>query len=173
MPDISKITNEAERKFAECYFDHDEWEHQPEGFILEGIYYRPDFRDKKSNTYIEVVGTRQAMSHNMAKYVLLRLIRPDVSFELRNSNGELIPIESFRCRGGRLTSRSNILACPWCGSPASYMGYPPKVCIACEDEENCFALGPQRKTDEEAVASWNALSERINTLEKIKAIANR
>jgi hypothetical protein len=87
---LSAIKNENERKFAEVFFDHDEWESQPERLVFSGFTYRPDFLDKKRNVYIEVVGTRQAMSQGRAKYVKAFETLPEGAFELRNPDGQLV-----------------------------------------------------------------------------------
>lgn len=90
---IAAIKNENERKFAEVFFDHDEWESQPDRLIFSGFTYRPDFLDKKRNVYIEVVGTRQAMSQGKAKYVKAFETLPNGEFELRNPEGKLINLD--------------------------------------------------------------------------------
>jgi hypothetical protein len=82
--------NEHEKHFAEVFFgENRNWFFHPKTFVLNGMRYTPDFYDVNRNTYIEVVGTRQAYHQNKAKYELIRILYPDVSLEIRNYTGEI------------------------------------------------------------------------------------
>jgi hypothetical protein len=94
------IRNLAEKKYA-CYLQDKkiDYIYQPK-LEHNGIYfYRPDFLRLDNNTYIEVVGTRQAFSINRKRYVRfpkyfpnykLRIVRPDDSDYIMNiKNREL------------------------------------------------------------------------------------
>ena len=90
MRDFSFITNLNERRFAEAFFDHDNWESQPTPYRLSvGTSYRPDFKDHARNVLIEVVGTRQAFSSNRCKYDVFKREYPDLVLEFRSPDGRL------------------------------------------------------------------------------------
>lgn len=87
---IDAIRNERERHFAAVFFDHDEWESQPETIHFKGGCYRPDFLDKRRGIYIEVVGTRQAFANNRYKYLYMLEVCKDLKLEFRSHKGEIL-----------------------------------------------------------------------------------
>lgn len=92
MRDLSFIKHDSERRFAETFFDHDEWEYQPGPYFLStGSKYTPDFLDKKRNVLIEVVGTRQAYAANRFKYEFFKS-HHDLELEFRLSSGEIMEV---------------------------------------------------------------------------------
>lgn len=82
--------HQSERDFIANFFDHDDWEYEPVGFLLSnGEKYYPDFLDKKRGVYIEVAATRQAYYSNKHKYDLFNKDYPAIMFEIRKCTGEL------------------------------------------------------------------------------------
>ena len=79
-----------EIEFVRNYFNHKNWIHHPATFHIENEIYSPDFYDGEINTFIEVVGTRQAYHKNKHKYDLFRKIFPLLKFEIRTSDGKLL-----------------------------------------------------------------------------------
>jgi hypothetical protein len=94
---VKGIRFDRERQFALKFFDHDKWVHEPRFFYMsDGSKYKPDFYDARRDTYIEVVGSRQAYSQNKCKYDLLIEQRPDIKLEFRSPDGELLCSENGR-----------------------------------------------------------------------------
>lgn len=90
MSKLAQIANRRERLFAEVFFDHDDWEHHPPAIYFKGGKYTADFYDRRRETYIEVVGTRQAFAANRYKYLYLLEIRNDITLEFRSHEGKLL-----------------------------------------------------------------------------------
>ena len=82
--------NFREIEFIKNYFTHNNFIYSPAVFKLKGTTYTPDFYDAKTNTFIEVSGTRQAYSANKDKYQKFRDLYPKLNYEIRNSDGEII-----------------------------------------------------------------------------------
>ena len=82
-----------EVNFIKNFFTHNNWIHHPSTFHLNGTNYSPDFYDAERNTFIEVIGTRQAFHANKEKYTFMGIIFPKINFEVRDSFGNLIPLE--------------------------------------------------------------------------------
>lgn len=90
----------AEKDFIKIFFTHPNWIYEAVTFKLGKIKYTPDFYDANRNTFIEVIGTKQAFSEVMGtkkpvfagnqKYKLLNKLYPKIKFEFRLSNGELL-----------------------------------------------------------------------------------
>lgn len=87
---VAKRRYSREIEFVKNYFGHKNWTHQPALFRMGDERYSPDFYDGETNTFIEVVGTRQAYFQNTHKYKLLRKYYPKIKFEIRLSSGELL-----------------------------------------------------------------------------------
>lgn len=85
------IKHEREKEFARNFFDHNEWEYEPQTFSFGSFKYTPDFYDKRRDVYIEVVGTRQALNHNIHKYAEMK-DRLGKRFEIRDHKGRFIVI---------------------------------------------------------------------------------
>lgn len=79
-----------EMDFVKNYFTHQDWIYHPALFRFDSEKYSPDFYDAKTNTFIEVVGTRQAYFQNKDKYTLFKKYYSKIKFEIRFSNGELL-----------------------------------------------------------------------------------
>jgi len=78
-----------EEHFCSVFFgENKNWFFHPKTFVLNDIRYTPDFYDVNRNTYIEVVGSRQAYHQNKAKYELMLILFPDVVLEIRNYTGD-------------------------------------------------------------------------------------
>lgn len=90
---VKGIRYGSEREFAENFFDHDKWVHEPRFFYLsDGTKYKPDFYDARRDVYIEVVGTVAAFGHNKDKYALFMNDHPGITLEFRTSDGgEIFP----------------------------------------------------------------------------------
>ena len=86
----AKIAYDSEILFIKNFFSHSNWLFRPTTFRLNGTNYSPDFYDGETNTFIEVSGTRQAYSRNKDKYKLFRKTFPQINFEIRNPDGEII-----------------------------------------------------------------------------------
>ena len=61
---------------------------QPKRFKLKGTTYAPDFFLPETNTYIELVGSRQAYHKNKHKYKEFRKTYPNVKFKIVGTDGE-------------------------------------------------------------------------------------
>jgi plasmid maintenance system antidote protein VapI len=82
--------NKRERIFSEAFFDSPaDYKYQPRHFLLNGKRYTPDFFDKRTATYLEVVGSRQAYHFNKGKYEMMAVLYPHINFEVRSYTGEL------------------------------------------------------------------------------------
>lgn len=82
--------NAREEHFATIFFDHREWKSHPKSFTLAGgCKYTPDFIDERRETYIEVIGSRQAFHQNKVKYAMFFNAYPNVPLEFRKFTGEL------------------------------------------------------------------------------------
>ena len=91
MKKLDSIRHKRELIFAESFFNHNEWEYEPEFFYLSnGSKYKPDFKDCLRNVYIEIAGTRQAFHNNKGK--IARFIKefPEIRFEIRGPGGNLL-----------------------------------------------------------------------------------
>lgn len=89
MPDLDIIHVASERKFAEAFFDHGEWEYHPGPFYLtNGVRYTPDFYDGKRMIFIEVIGSPGAYYRNRCKYDMFAKEHPDKPLEFRMSDGK-------------------------------------------------------------------------------------
>lgn len=90
-----KFTSSSHREldFVKVFFNHENWQHHPCIFRLEGCNYEPDFYDGERNVFIEVVGSKQALQQNKAKYYLFRRMYPKIAFEVRYSNGDLLDLD--------------------------------------------------------------------------------
>jgi len=86
----AKMAHDSEILFIKNFFTHSNWFFRPTTFRFNGTSYSPDFYDGETNTFIEVSGTRQAYSFNKDKYQKFRETFPKLSFEIRNSDGEII-----------------------------------------------------------------------------------
>ena len=83
--------HDREKWFVEKFFDHDKWEYEPIAFLLpDGTRFTPDFYDMGRNVFIEVAGTRQAYEYNRGKYNQFYKTYPNIPFEIRLPNGELL-----------------------------------------------------------------------------------
>ena len=83
--------NSREQYFADTFFKGRPF-YQPKFFTLSNQgtdKYTPDFYDTERDTYIEVVGTRQAYHQNKEKYELFQAAYPNIKFELRRHTGEI------------------------------------------------------------------------------------
>lgn len=87
---IAKNRTAKELEFVKNYFDHKDWIYHPALFRFDNEKYSPDFYDIRTNTFIEVAGTRQAYFQNKDKYTLFKKYYPKIKFEIRFSNGELL-----------------------------------------------------------------------------------
>lgn len=86
----TKWIHKSERKFAENFFGHDNWDYQPPRFPLKcGTTYRPDFYDRERNTYVEVIASHSGYYANGKKYKLFKDEYPDKILELRNLDGSI------------------------------------------------------------------------------------
>ena len=99
LPELSTFRNTpiyhiAEMDFIKNYFTHDNWIYQPANFRLDGIKYSPDFYDGKTNTFIEVSGSRQAYHISKNKYELFRKLFPLIKIEIRTPDGDLLQKDS-------------------------------------------------------------------------------
>ena len=83
----------GEIAFIKNYFTHNNWVYEPCGFKLNGEKYTPDFYDAERGVFTEVSSTRQAFYGNRSKYRLFKMIYPQLAFEIRLPNGDLIDIE--------------------------------------------------------------------------------
>jgi len=79
-----------EIEFIKNFFEHTQYIHHPAMFRLNDTSYSPDFYDIQRNVFIEVSGTKQAYSQNKYKYELLRLLFPEIKFEIRKPDGTLL-----------------------------------------------------------------------------------
>lgn len=89
---LDAIKNDNERKFAEKFFDHDDWISQPAAIDLGGYTYRPDFYDKRRNVYIEVIASRQAFHQNKAKYFKMVEVLGKEKLEIRDPSGKKLDL---------------------------------------------------------------------------------
>lgn len=80
----------AEMDFIRNFFTHPNWIYEAVTFRLDKTKYTPDFYDANTNTFIEVIGTKQAFFANNEKYASLKKLYPKIKFEVRLSNGELL-----------------------------------------------------------------------------------
>ena len=83
-----------EVQFIKNYFTHNDWFYQPAKFNLNGESYHPDFYDGETHFFIEVVGTRQAFYHGQEKYRKFIKTYPEIKFEIRLVDGQLIDIDN-------------------------------------------------------------------------------
>lgn len=83
----------AEMDFIKNFFKHPNWVYEAVTFKLEKAKYTPDFYDANTNTFIEVISSKQAFFANQQKYEILRKFYPKIKFEIRLSNGELLNAE--------------------------------------------------------------------------------
>lgn len=61
-------------------------------FLVNGYEYTPDFIDRSTNTYYEVIGTRQAYHQQKDKIVALRKARPEIVLKVVRPDGtEILP----------------------------------------------------------------------------------
>lgn len=90
-----KDSYKREIQFIKNFFNHSNWVHYPATFRLDenGRRYSPDFYDGERNTFIEVVGTKQAFQQNKIKYILFIKNYPKILFEIRRPNGHLLKLE--------------------------------------------------------------------------------
>lgn len=57
---------------------------------------------------------------------------------------------------------NKIAACYWCGTNTELKSNPAgSFWIKCRSEDYCWATGPKRGSQEEAIAAWNSLAPRI------------
>ncbi len=87
-----KVFHSNEIEFSKNFFNHKNWLYHPVIFRLKSGNYEPDFYDGERNTFIEVVGTKQAFHANFDKYALFIKTFPLINFEIRNSLGEIKPL---------------------------------------------------------------------------------
>ena len=80
----------SEVAFANNYFTHENWYHEPAQFKLKGTLYRPDFYDGENNVFIEVSASIAKYDQNREKYIMFRKMFPKICLEIRNVAGELI-----------------------------------------------------------------------------------
>lgn len=85
-----KYSNQREVDFIKNYFTHSNWIYHPAFFKMDGESYSPDFYDAEKNVFIEVSGSRQAYHQNKEKYEKFKRYYPQLKFEIRNPNGDLI-----------------------------------------------------------------------------------
>ena len=89
--------HDSEIEFIRFYFTHKNWIYHPCQFRLNNgklEKYEPDFYDKETNTFIEVVGTTQAFYANKRKYIDFKNAYPLLNFEIRYKDGTLIDINN-------------------------------------------------------------------------------
>jgi hypothetical protein len=92
---ITKIKHQhfREMMFIKNYFTHNNWQHQPVMFRLNGEKYNPDFYDGERNIFIEVAGSRQAYEQNKKKYDQMKILFPKIRFEIRTPDGRSLIID--------------------------------------------------------------------------------
>lgn len=91
--------NKREIQFVNTFFNGREYG-IPKFFKLNRngmTRYTPDVYDIDRDTYIEVVGSRQAYHRNKKRYKTFRECYPNVKFEIRHCTGELY-VESKKAR---------------------------------------------------------------------------
>lgn len=88
----AKRRHKRELDFIKNYFQHNNWQHEPAMFRLNGENYNPDFYDGERNVFIEVTGSRQAYEQNKHKYALMKTLFPKIKFEIRTPDGQLLVI---------------------------------------------------------------------------------
>ncbi len=89
-----KIQYQTEIEFIKNFFEHKNWVYHPAIFRVNGINYEPDFYDGERNMFIEVAGTRQAFHKNKDKYEIFIEAYPQINFEIRQKNGDLVHLEA-------------------------------------------------------------------------------
>jgi len=83
--------------FAVSFFDSTEdYLYEPSVFFVpEHGRYTPDFFDKRRGVFIEVVGSKQALSANRKKMeAFVEHYGNGILFEVRNTQGEMIKLEA-------------------------------------------------------------------------------
>ena len=96
-PKFSKvIRHNCEVEFIRNFFNHNNWQHQPASFRLNGVNYSPDFYDAERDTFIEVSGSRQAYHANKDKYEKFKELFPKIDFEVRKTDGSLLNEDDSR-----------------------------------------------------------------------------
>jgi hypothetical protein len=93
-------TQPREILFIKNYFRHSNWLYHPITFNFSDFSYTPDFFDLDRQTFIEVVGTRQAFHQNKNQYIMVKQTFPCFSFEIRDVLGGLVDIS---VDGSRIT----------------------------------------------------------------------
>ena len=96
--DGKNINHTSEIEFIKNFFNHDNWIYEPVIFHLENEKYTPDFYDQETNTFIEVMGSRQAYYLNKEKYVKLKKLFPKINFEIRYPDGKLFEKLNFEIK---------------------------------------------------------------------------
>jgi len=89
-PESTRPTKVKELEFLRNFFTHNKWLYEPVTFKLRSGSYTPDFYDQVRNTFIEVVGSRQAYHQNKDKYDELVNLFPDLLFEIRTPDGNFL-----------------------------------------------------------------------------------
>ena len=84
------VLHERELDFINSYFKHTNWVYSPASYHLPLGNYSPDFYDGETNTFIEVVGSRQAYHANKEMYVQFREKFPEIRFEIRKVGGDVV-----------------------------------------------------------------------------------
>lgn len=80
--------------FIKNYFNHKNWLYHPAIFRFNGLRYEPDFYDGEKGTFIEVAGSRQAFHLNKEKYRTFAKYFPSIKYEIRQTDGRLIDLET-------------------------------------------------------------------------------
>ena len=83
--------NKREIQFVNTFFNGREYR-KAKSFKLNRdgmVRYTPDVYDVERDTYIEIVGSRQAYHANKEKYKMFRQCYPNIKFEIRHYTGQL------------------------------------------------------------------------------------
>lgn len=81
-----KYEHKAEVFFAQ---NHPGFIYEPAIFHLHDTRYEPDFYDPRSNTFYEVIGSRQRYHQLKSKIALFRVLYPEIKLEICHPDGKL------------------------------------------------------------------------------------
>jgi len=94
-----EIFHKNEIEFIKNYFNHNEWIYLPATFRLkDGKRYTPDFYDIKTDTFIEVAGSRQAYNKNKNKYEIFKETYKNLNFIILKVDGT--PYKPYKTKKG-------------------------------------------------------------------------
>lgn len=67
-------------------------------------------------------------------------------------------------RAVKLIPTMIIEPCPFCGSKTTVdqIDWGKKWAVGCENDEKCWASGPQKRTIKSAVNAWNKVVKKLN-----------